>query len=69
MTYAGAHWFFLGFNPADGSIFAGRNLALIRTVQRPQLYTSFVTLTLRENVKSAVVLLVYEVKIGTIIDH
>ncbi len=42
---------------------------LIRTVQRPGLYTSSVTLTLRENVKSAVVLLVYEVKTGTLTDH
>jgi hypothetical protein len=42
---------------------------LIRTVQRPWLYTSAVTLILGENVKSENVLFVFEVKFGTLTDH
>jgi hypothetical protein len=42
---------------------------LNRTVQRLSLFTSSVTLVLRENIISAVVFFVYEVKLGIITDH
>jgi hypothetical protein len=29
MTFAGAHWFFLGFNPADGLIFAVEEFSIL----------------------------------------